>query len=1085
MKSATMSGSNKSPGQIILFKLNVTLIKLFAGVCLVSASIPTSISDLSEKSRVFPQQQIEITGQVTDASTGETLPGVNIVVEGASIGEISDNNGNYSITVPGESSVLVFSYVGYTTTTTPVGNQRIINLALTLEVQEMDELVVIGYGTVKKSDLTGSISSVRAKDIEKAAPVNVQSAIQGRASGVLVSQNSGAPGREPVIRIRGTGTINEFTPIYVIDGMIMDNSDLRNQANSINFLNPADIESIEVLKDASASAIYGSRGAHGVILVTTRKGFVSSPKVTFNAQLGFEKAAPMNELLGSDEYMDYNREAYANYHETTQPDTLYELQNMLEQYALGYDTDWLDEILKDGPALSQNYNLSIRGGSEDARYASSFGYFNEDGILVDNSSYRRYSFRINSDYKLGKIFRIGENLVITQNQSEGFKDFNVATDNNATSNNNIASVMSFSMNASPLYPVLKENPDMNDPNYEYNKYEGGVGDNPVAMIYMKNYLSKTLSLFGNAFAEATLFRDLKIRSSIGLNMASSFIDEFAPEYNLAPDNRNDQSIVVNSNYRTNGWLLENTITYTAAFGKNLITALAGYTSEHNKFDYLQGNKYGTPKNDEELRTLDAAISHPEVYGGYDIINMTSILGRLNYSYADRYLLTASLRRDGTSKFGEENKWGNFPSAAVGWKISNESFFEDLRSNLIPLLKVRAGWGQIGNSSMTEHNTNAYVSQIASSSLLRALFNEVPHQGYYYSTIGIPGLGWETVEQTNIGVDLGMFHNALTLTSDYFIKTTKDMLVNVYVPGYAGYGSGNEPWINAGSVENRGFEYLVSYKGNSGKFFYEISTNGTSYKNEVISTNQDSAAIYRGDIPNRTIVGYPIGSFYGYITDGIFQTQVEVDSYIDSPGNPIQDGASPGDFRFKDLNGDGKITEKDMSIIGNPHPKFIFGFTLNLSYRGFDIMTFWQGVYGVDIWNAALNSQGKLNGGSNVYRDRYLEAWRGEGTTNTQPQITIDNSNSNYRDSDYFVEDGSYLRMKLIQLGYSFPKNALQKLHIESCRIWIGGINLITLTNYTGNDPEVGLYENPLISGFGTRGIYPNTRKITVGINIDF
>ncbi|MEN8228980.1 MAG: TonB-dependent receptor [Bacteroidota bacterium] len=1017
-------------------------------------------------------QNREVSGIVTDASTGEVLLAVIIMVEGGENGTVTNDKGTYSITVPDQNSILNFSHVGYTSQSISAGSQTIININLVPEAMSIDEVMFIGYGTIKKSDLTGAVSSIKAEEFEKAAPVNVQSALQGRASGVLVSQNSGAPGREPVIRIRGTGTINEFAPIYVIDGMIMDNSDMRNQANSINFLNPADIEDIEVLKDASATAIYGSRGAHGVILITTRKGFVSSPEVNFSAQLGFAKAAPMKELLGSDEYMDYNREAYANYYETTQPDTLYELQNMLEQYAEGYDTDWLDEILKDGPALSQNYNLSLRGGSEEARYASSFGYYNEDGILIDNSSYRRYSFRINSEYKLGKIIRIGENLAITQNQSEGFDE------------NNVAYLMFHAPGTSPLYPVLKENPDVNDPNYEYNKYEGGVGHNPVASIYRKNHLNQTLSLFGNAFVEATLFQDLKIRSSIGLNMASSYIEDFAPEYNLAPDNRNDQSIVTNSNYRTNGWLWENTITYSGAFGKNLITALAGYTSEHLKLDYLQGTKFGTPKNDEELRTLDAAISNPQVYGGYDIINMISILGRLHYSYADRYLLTASIRRDGTSKFGEENKWGDFPSAAVGWKISSESFFEELSSNLIPLLKIRAGWGQIGNSNMSEYNTTAYLSQIASSSLLRALFNEEPHQGYYYSTIGTPSLGWETVEQANIGMDLGMFQNALTVTADYFIKTTRDMLVNVYVPGYAGYGSGNEPWINAGSVENRGFEYLVSYKGNAGKFFYEIITNGTSYKNKVISTNQDSAAIWFGGIPNRTIVGYPVGSFYGYLTEGIFQTRGEVDSYIDSLGNQIQGGASPGDFRFKDVNGDGQITEKDMSIIGNPHPKFIFGLTLNLSYRGFDLMTLWQGVFGVDIWNSTLGSQGKLMGGGNVYRDRYLEAWREEGSSNTQPLVTIDNSNSNYRDSDYYVEDGSYLRMKLIQLGYSLPRNALQKLHIESCRIWIGGTNLLTLTNYSGNDPEVGLDENPLDSGFDISS-YPKTRKITVGINIEF
>lgn len=1047
----------------------VLLLKLVFLVFLLTTGIPKVLPNILYSNNF--QQISEVKGTVSDASTGSPLLGVSIMLKGTSTGTITDQDGNFTIEISSPAAILEFSHVGYGTHSEPVGSRTIINIALEPETQEIDEVVAIGYSTIKKSDLTGAVSSIKQADIEKAVPVNIQTAIQGRASGVYVSQNSGAPGREPIVRIRGTGTINDHAPIYVIDGMIMDNNDLRNQANSINFLNPADIESIEVLKDASATAIYGSRGGHGVILITTRKGFDSSPTVNFNAQLGFAKAAPMKELLGREEFMNYNLEAYGNFHETTEPDTLPELADMLEQYEKGYDTDWVDEILKDGPALSQSYNLSIRGGTEDARYASSFGYYNEEGLLIEKSNYERYSFRINSDYDLGRFLRIGENLVITQNQTDGYTTDQI-------------SPLWVAMRTSPLSPVLKENPDLEDPNYEYNKYEGNNIYNPVSFIYNKNLQNQTLSLFGNLFAEATFFKDFTLRSSIGLNLASSFIDEFLPEYKLAPDYL-AESQVINSVFRTKGWLWENTLIYSKLAGNHSITALIGYTSEHNKFDYTKASKFKIPNNSEELRTLDAAISSPQASGGFDVVNMVSMLGRLNYIFANRYLLTASIRRDGSSKFGPGNKWGTFPSVSVGWRISNEGFFEDFKPSTMPMLKLRAGWGQIGNSSMSERNTNAYVSQIASSPLMRALFDEKPYQGYFFTNVGIPNLSWETAEQVNFGLDLGMFRNALSLTADYFIKTTRDMLVNVFIPGYAGYGSGNEPWINAGSVENRGFEYLLSYKGNSGHLYYEISTNGTTYKNEVLSTNPDSTEIwYRGDTPSRALIGYPIGSFYGYVTNGIFQTQEEVDNYEANTGI-VQEGAHPGGFRFKDVNRDSVIDAGDNTIIGNPHPKFTFGLTVKLGYRGFDILTVWQGVYGNDIWNAVLNKQGKLNGGGNVYRERYLDAWRGEGSTNSQPIVSIENSNSNYRDSDYFVEDGSYLRMKLIQLGYSLPTSVVRKLKIESCRIWIGGTDLLTFTKYSGHDPEVGVYSNPLASGFDQHGTYPKTRRITVGINVNF
>jgi TonB-linked SusC/RagA family outer membrane protein len=1067
-------------GYLTSNRLKLAFILLSFLACQLSASTPSNKSSTRIGFLLSNQLQIEITGQVTDAATGEPLAGVNIVLEGTATGEVTNNSGYYSISVPDENTVLVFSYVGYATQSVTIGIQRIINLTLTPEAQELEEAVAIGYGTIKKSDLTGAISSVKQDEIEKVAPVNVQTALQGRAAGVYVSQNSGRPGTEPVIRIRGTGTVNTHAPIYVVDGVIMDISDVRDEASTISFLNPADIARIEVLKDASATAIYGSRGANGVILITTNKGFDSSPKVTFNGQLGFTRAAPMKELLGADEYLEYVRTAYANGYNTTHPDTLPDVERTINQHAIGYNTDWMNEIMREGPAMMQNYNLSVRGGAKDARYVASFGYYNEDGILINNN-YKRYSLRFNTDFKLGKFFTLGENIGIAQMDYSGVQWDDVGPVRAAMAEN-------------PLYPVLKADSlvDKNDPYYEYNKYEGEYISNAVASIQRNTDSRQILTFFGNVFAEASFLGSFRLRTSLGLNLSNSFLDQFSPKYYLSPQNSNPESIVENYLNRTRGWLWENTLTYHRILEKHEITAVAGYTSELNRYDYLWGQKLGTPSNNPELRTLDAATTNPQTGGGYDIITMISMLGRVNYSFGNRYLITASIRRDGTSKFGPDHKWGVFPSVSAGWIISNEGFFESLRERTIPLMKLRAGWGRIGNSSMSAYNTNTYVSQIASDPKYRALFDNQPYTGYYYETIGIPDLGWETVEQVNVGLDLGLLHNALTLNTDYFIKTTRDMLVNVDVPGYAGLEL-NNPWVNAGSVENKGFEFMLTYKGHAGRFIWDISTNVSSYRNEVLSTNLDTTSIWFPENPTITEVGYPISSFFGYVVDGIFQNEEEILNYTGPSGDPIQPNASPGDFRFKDLNGDGYLTgaanwleegSGDQTIIGNPHPKLIYGFTINLAYAGFDLLTFWQGVAGNKIWNNSLLDLGTLTGYSNAYRERYLDAWRGEGSSNSQPRMSTNDPNWNFRESDYFVEDGSYLRMKNIQIGYSLPVNLIDRLRISSCRIWIGGTDLLTFTSYSGNDPEVGL-RDPIFSGIDYRGNYPKTRRITAGIQVEF
>ncbi len=1054
----------------------IPLLKLLIPAFLITTGIPDAFPH--ETSFICPQQGIEVKGRVTDASTGSPLPVVNILLQGTPTGTVSDLDGYFTIEIPSSESILVFSHVGYTSKSETVGTRTSMHISLEPEAQEIEEFLAIGYGTVKKSDMTGAVSSVKADDFNKTSPVNIQSALQGRAAGIYVSRNSGAPGGEPAIRIRGVGSIHAHGPIFVIDGMILDPNDSRNIANTTNFLNPADIVSIEVLKDASATAIYGSRGANGVILVSTRKGYNSDPKVSFRAELGFANIDKIPERLGPKEYLEYIRTAYANGFQTTLPDTLPEVEAIIQQYDRGYETDWQDELFRDEPAFSQDYHFSVKGGTKKVAYASSIGYYNEEGIVDPNSNYSRYSFRINSDYHLGRHIQIGENLGISQTNILGVQESSLK-------------VFGVAANTPPIYPVYKSDTldpadpfyiSLDDPNYAYNKFAGAPDSNPVAHLYHHyNTYNRTLSILGNVYAEATLLKEFRLRSSMGINRSISNMDDFDPEYMITSTYQNTSSRVWKWLDWTQGWLWENTLTYNKDAGSHRISILAGYTSEHNRYEYLYASNFNTPSNQDEMQTFNATTSTPILNGSYDIVTMLSMLGRVNYSFGDRYLLTASIRRDGSSKFGPDHKWGVFPSASLGWVISNEGFFENLKNQAIPLLKIRAGWGRIGNSSMSSINTNTYSSQFASKLSLRALFNEQVHQGYGLTVIGIPDLSWETVEQVNLGLDLALLDQALTLDADYYLKTTHNMLVQANVPDYSGYGMLMDPWINAGSMENRGFEFLIRYRGNVKRFLYDFSVNGSTYKNVVLSTNADSTDIWDPMVSSITRIGFPVGSYYGYVTDGIFQNMDEVSSYSDSLGNPIQAHAVPGDFRFKDLNQDGRLTAADRCILGDPHPDFIFGFTLNLAYAGFDFMTHWQGVYGNELWNAFRTT---LNGEGNPDLQSYLDAWRKEGSSDEQPRITRNDLNSNYRESDFYVEDGSYLRMKYIQLGYTLPEKLSQKLQIASCRIWIGGTDLLTFTNYSGYDPEVALAD-PMYSGHDQGFAYPRSRKVSLGINIDF
>lgn len=1029
-------------------------------------------------------QQQNITGIVTDAVSGEPLTGVHVLIEGTLTGTSTDLNGKFNLGKSENGAVIVFSFVGYVTEKIIYSGQPVIDVKLSQNVMTLDEVVVIGYGTIKKSDLTGSVASVSSKDIEKAVPVNIQSALQGRVAGLMVTSNSGDPGSEGTIRVRGIGTVNNNSPIYVVDGVLIDNSDANNPAGNISFLNPADIESIDVLKDASAQAIYGSRGANGVILITTHKGSEGAPKITFSSTFSFESVARIAKVLDATEFKDYrltaNYNGYMRTHPDADPNILPDTLNndtrtTIDKYSKGVNTNWIDEVTRKN-ALSQNYDLQLSGGTKDFHYSASAGYLDKSGILI-LSNYKRYTFRLNTDFKVGNYVTAGENLGISSSTQTG--DWYQT------------SIIRNAMWNSPLDPVLKPagEADPTDPDYEYNKYshEAGAG-NPVLQALLQNYPKSYMTLVGNMFAEATILKNLKLRSSFGTNIANRNYSHFSPRYHISATDFNEISSLSETDNRSNGWIWENTLTWNKRLKDHSFTVLLGYTSEYTKAKSLIATKKGTPGNDPEMQTFDAATSEPNITGGYNVLTMRSYLGRINYSFRDKYLLTASVRRDGSSKFATGHQWGIFPSFSLGWKISNEKFFKNLGAEFISNLKLRAGWGQIGNSSLPIYY--GYVSQIASSPSLtggvdnRYIFDENVIQGYALSTIGTPSLSWETTEQTNIGLEIAILKNSLSLTADYYIKNTNNMLLQVPAVLYAGYFSLTAPYSNAGSVQNKGLELVVNYQGKAGDFSYGVAVNGSVFKNRVQSLGEGNKPIIGGWGFNRTEVGKSIGSFYGYATDGIFQTEKEVQDYKGPGGTVLQPNAHAGDFKFKNLKNDEAIDAFDETWIGDPWPKLTYGLNINLGYKAFDLVAFFQGSYGNDIYNWGHNYGNTLDVNLNEYY--FKNAWRGPGTSNSLPILTTVQENDNYRTSDYYVEDGSYMRLKNIQLGYNLTKEFCGKLKITNGRIWVGCTNLLTLTKYRGNDPEIGASETPTSNaGMDVDAFYPKPREISIGINVSF
>ena len=979
---------------------------------------------------VFAQAK-KISGVVTD-STGKGIPSVTVTEKGTLNSTATRNDGSFTINVPSGNPVLVFSSVGYSNREVAVGNETNLSVTLNVSVANVGAVVVVGYGTQRKKDVTGSVATVDTKDFNSIPIANAGEAIEGKAAGVQVIA-SGAPGSNVTFRIRGTGTINNSEPLIVIDGVPTD--------APLNNLNPDDIASIDVLKDASAAAIYGSRGANGVVLITTKRGVKGSGHLSFNFYTAWQKATSVVKMLNAEQFATLNNEVLNNGNQTVNnayanPDTL------------GIGTDWLGALFRTAPM--QNYSLSYSGGSDKYNYYVSGSMLDQKGIVI-TGAYKRYTAQFNSQAKPLSWLTFGNNLTLS-------------ADDKPSGSYDIRSTMA----ANPVQPIFGSDG-------KFSKITGNslwYGDitNQIGTANINQNDTKGYNILGNVYAEVSIFPSLKFKTTAGLQ--AEFFDSrsWAPVYDFEPNPQTTAFLAQQYN-KSLTYLWDNYFTYDKTFGTDHhLTVLAGSSAQNNRFDYLSGNRKDFPSN--VTQQLNSGTGDTNVGGDASEWALLSFMGRVNYYYKDTYLVTATVRRDGSSRFGANNRYGTFPSASVAWRISKEDFF---KLDFINDLKLRIGYGVTGNQNIGNYSFASSL-QIAQYNFNNNIVGIV-----YTLVLPNPGVQWEQVEQSNIGLDATMFNDRVNLTVDAYLKNTSKMLVPAVVPVTTGYSSTNVPSVNAGSLQNKGIEIGLATKNITGLFTWNTDFNISFNQNEIKSLN-DSTPLFvdnYGLNANFGIdaAGLPANEFYGYVTDGIFQTQKDIDNHaVQQAGTTTYNSTSPGDIRFKDLNSDGVINANDRTYIGNPNPKFIYAMNNSFSYKGFDLNIFLQGVYGNKIFNANNIYQEGMSTAQNQ-TVRTLNRWEGEGTSNYMPRAIYGDPNQNARVSNRYIEDGSYLRIKNVTIGYILPHKFIHHIKFSSIRIYASCLNLATFTNYSGFDPEVG-------ANGVDYSVYPVTRTFSVGINLN-
>jgi TonB-linked SusC/RagA family outer membrane protein len=1020
--------------------------------------------------KVFPVA-LSIAGVVTDAVTGEPLPGASVIIKNTSTGTTTNNQGHYELGNVPEDAVLVFSFIGYLSSETLVENRSVIDMKLSADSKSLSEVVVVGYGAVSKKDVTGAVSSINGNEIRNMPIRTASDALQGKAAGVMVTQSSGSPGSAGVVRIRGIGSINNSNePLYIVDGL---------PQSGIGWLNPNDIETMDIHKDASAAAIYGSRASNGLVIITTKKGSKSEAvSVSFDSYYGLQSPWKRPHMLNAEEFITYKNRA-AEAVGVTPPISAAnreEALNFVRANTGAEGTDWWNHITQKNAPI-QSYNVTVSGGSKKVDFASSLGFMDQKGI-VRGSDYRRISWRNNVNAEINERVKLGSNIAVVYESRR-----------NIDENNPYSGTIFSAMTADPITPVYRDNltsvPSFYstimqgyDASNPFSKYAGVLYSNkpnPVGQIErMRQSMWEGISLKGGANLEVKIMEPLKFRSNFGLDVHRGLSKGFTPQYYLNGYDYSTYNTVSNYSYWSNYFVWENTLTFDQVWGQHRLNALAGTSAELTKGLEYGASKQGIVNNNEDMRIINSATINPAA-SGYTYSNaLNSYFGRISYSFGNKYVLTANVRRDGTSRFASDYRWGTFPSVSAAWNFTQEGFIKDAGLKWLSEGKLRASFGKIGNQNVTN---GAYLSTYGNNG--RYLFgnNNTPYLGAGRGSIGNPMLQWETSTQTDFGLDLTFLNNKLSFAADYFNKAIDNMLLIVPLPTTLGYP--NSPWSNAGKMVNKGWEFAIGYDDAVGDFQYGVKATLSTFTNKVTTLGGGEpiyATAHLGETISKTEEGMPVGYYFGWQTDGIFQTQDDVNT-------SAQAGlSSPGDIRFRNINGDKILNADDRTKIGNPWPDFIYGLTLNAAYKGFDLSAFIQGSQGNDVMNILRYDTEAGTGWYNAPKGFLDKAWNGAGSTNEYYKIS-QNAGLNTNVSQYFVEDGSYMRMKNIQFGYSLPAGILQKAKIKQVRFYVGAQNLFTITKYSGLDPEMGSTD-PKLMGID-QGYFPQARTWLFGINAKF
>ncbi len=995
---------------------------------------------ISGKENMMVQQQPAVSGTVTDES-GLPLPGVTVVVKGTTQGTVTGADGNYSLSNIPEDATLVFSFVGMRTQEVEVGDQANINIEMAVDAIGIEEVVAVGYGTMRKSDLTGSVISVSGEELSKIPVSNIGNALQGKAAGVDVTVANGAPGGAPKIRIRGGNSISGGNePLYVIDGFPTD--------NVLQILSPNDIQSIEILKDASATAIYGSRGANGVILITTKKGNVGATKITIDSYVGFNTITNKPELLNASQFIQLANEAAVN-------DGMPSIYN--EPLASYGNTNWQDEILRTG--IQQNYQLNVSGGTPKTRYSISGNYFSENGI-VKNSDFNRGNLRFNVDSDISSKITFGTSVLIGRTSGNSLP---LAGDGSVDR----GGVISTALFVPPIVPIYNENG-----NYVF-LYEEYVGQNPVAMI--NEIVNERIALngIGNAFAEVELFKGLKVKILVGTNFSYVKNNEYLPSNTFRGSAlQGSASVSFNQIYN---WLNENTINYKKEFENHSFNILAGFTRQHNKVESLSGSANGFITDAFLFNSLQSGNTPVAPRTNASEWGLESYLGRINYIYKNKYLITSTMRYDGSSKFGKNNKFGLFPSGSFAWRLSEENFLDN--AEYLNDLKLRLSYGITGNQAIPSYGS---LASITASPWFGYIFGNAMNSGVGFESLENAGLEWEKTNQFDFGIDLSLWKGRLSFTADYYKKVTKDLLLSVNLPSHTGFDNAIQ---NIGKVQNKGVEFLLSADILVSKLEWNSSLNISANKNKVLDLG-DTGEQYTGQGPffaginQYSIIteGEPLGAFYGYIFDGIYRDEEQIAELGHQPES------KPGDMIYRDFDKSGKLSPDDRLVIGKAIPDLIIGMNNNFRYNNFDLSISMISYLGMERLNMNRYGLESLNGMFNNSVS-VLNRWTPTNIDTDIPRAT--RTGHQYQVSTREVEDASFLRLRNVTLGYTLPdhRNKLKNIGISNLKIYATGMNLITFTNYSGFDPEIGTSDdrNP----GGDYGNYPMPKTIIFGFNVSF